>query len=186
MTWTNLDQIRIKFDTDVVLNSADLSVSGVNRTAYAFSAFEYDPHTRWATWTLSTPIESDRLQLDLDGNGARPVRDFGANTLDGEWTNNSSTVSGNGTAGGDFEFRFNVQPADVNNSGSVTVSDQIIQLGKSTTDSGYNPKYDIDGSGTIDAGDTLIAVTRLFQTLPTGSPAGTTNDAPTTSLFGIF
>jgi hypothetical protein len=189
LTWTNLDQIRIKFDTDVVLNSADLSVSGVNKTAYAFSAFEYNPLTRWATWTLSTPIESDRLQLDLDGNGARPVRDFGANTLDGEWTNNSSTVSGNGTAGGDFEFKFNVQPADVNNSGSVTLSDQtaiLTQLGKSTTDSGYNPKYDIDGSGTIDAGDTLIAVTRLLQTLPTGSPAGMGNDAPTTSLFGFF
>src|SRR5262245_34285667 len=34
LPWTNLDQIRIKFDTNVVLNSADLSVSGVNRTAY--------------------------------------------------------------------------------------------------------------------------------------------------------
>jgi hypothetical protein len=189
LTWTNLDQIRIKFDRDVVLNSADLSVSGVNRTAYAFSGFGYDPQSRWATWTLSTPIESDRLQLDLDGNGARPVRDFGANALDGEWTNNSSTVSGNGTAGGDFEFRFSVQPADVNNSGSVTLSDQtaiVTQFGKSTTASGYNPKYDIDGSGTVDAGDTLIAVTRLLQTLPTGTPAGTTNDAPTTSLFGFF
>ena len=30
LTWSNLDQIRIKFNTDVVLNSADLSISGVN------------------------------------------------------------------------------------------------------------------------------------------------------------
>src|SRR6476646_3706241 len=43
LTWANLDQIKIKFDTNVVLNSADLSVSGVNRTAYAFSDFHYDP-----------------------------------------------------------------------------------------------------------------------------------------------
>ena len=189
LTWTNLDQIRIKFDTDVVLNSADLSISGVNHTAYAFSAFQYDPQTRWATWTLSTPLDSDRLQLDLDGNGLRPVCDYGANALDGEWTNNSSTVSGNGTAGGDFEFKFNVQPADVTNSTSVSLSDQtaiLAHVGNSTTDSGYNPKYDIDGSGTIDAGDALIAVTRLFQTLPTGTPAGVNNDAPTTSLFGFY
>ena len=128
LTWTNLDQIRIKFNTDVVINSAALSVSGVNHTAYAFSAFKYDPQTPGQHGHSATPIESDRLQLDLDGNGARPVRNFGANALDGEWTNNSSTVSGNGTAGGDFEFKFNVQPADVNNSTTVTLSDQVAIL----------------------------------------------------------
>jgi Dockerin type I domain len=189
LTWTNLDQIRIKFNTGVILNSADLSISGVNHTAYAFSAFRYDPQTRWATWTLSTPLVSDRLQLDLDGNGARPVRDYGANALDGEWTNNSSTVSGNGTAGGDFEFKLNVQPADVNNSSSVSLSDQVAILahvGQSTTSSGYSAKYDIDGNGTIDASDALAAVDRVFQTLPTGSPAGVNNDAPTTSLFSFY
>jgi hypothetical protein len=189
LPWTNLDQIRIKFDTNVVLNSADLSVSGVNRTAYAFTDFHFDPQTRWATWTLADSIVSDRLQLDLDGNGARPVRDFGANALDGEWTNNSSTVSGNGTAGGDFEFKFNVQPADVNNSGAVALSDQtavLAHVGQSTTSSGYSAKYDIDGSGTIDAVDSLAALSRVLQSLPTGSPAGTNNDAPTTSLFGIY
>ena len=189
LPWTNLDQIRIKFDTNVVLNSADLSVSGVNRTAYAFSDFHYDPQTRWATWTLTDPIVSDRLQLDLDGNGARPVRDFGTNALDGEWTNNSSTVSGNGTAGGDFEFKINVQPADVNNSTTVALSDQtavLAHVGQSTTSSGYSAKYDIDGSGTIDVDDSLAALGRVLQSLPTGSPAGTNNDAPTTSLFGIY
>jgi hypothetical protein len=189
LTWANLDQIKIKFDTNVVLNSADLSVSGVNRTAYAFSDFHYDPQTRWATWTLADPVVSDRLQLDLDGNGARPVRNFGANALDGEWANNSSTVSGNGTAGGDFEFKFNVQPADVNNSTTVALSDQtaiLTHVGQSTTSPGYSAKYDIDGSGTIDVGDSLAALARVLQSLPTGSPAGTNNDAPTTSLFGIY
>ncbi len=189
LTWTNLNQIRIKFDADVVLNSADLSISGVNHVAYAFSAFRYDPLTHWATWTLATPLGSDRLQLDLDGNGARPVRDYGANDLDGEWTNNSSTVSVNGTAGGDFEFKFNVQPADVNNSTSVTLADYtaiLAQVGKTTTTAGYNAKYDIDGNGIIDAVDALIAVDRVFETLPTGSPAGTNNDAPTTALFGNY
>ncbi len=189
LPWTNLDQISIQFDTDVVLNSADLSLSGVNHTAYAFSAFHYDPQTLWATWTLTTPLDTDRLQLDLDANGARPVRDFGANALDGEWTNNSSTVSGNGTAGGDFELRFNVQPADVNNSANVTTSDydSIHQLnGESTTSSAYNPKLDIDGNGVIDASDEQLAVDRYFQTLPTGSPAGTNNDAPTTTTFGLY
>src|SRR5689334_25418414 len=35
LPWTNLDQIRIKFDTHVSVNSADLSLSGVNVVAYA-------------------------------------------------------------------------------------------------------------------------------------------------------
>ena len=96
----------------------------------------------------------------------RPVRNFGVHALDGEWTNSSSVVSGNGTAGGDFEFRLNVQPADVDNSGSVTLFDHttmLTKLGLSTADSGYSMKYDIDGNGMVDAGDLLVAVDRVFQ-----------------------
>ncbi|MEX0641980.1 MAG: hypothetical protein WD468_04730 [Pirellulales bacterium] len=188
LTWTNLDQIKIKFSKDVIIDSADLSLSGVNTTAYGFSNFHYDPQTRFATWTLSSPLDKDRLRLDLDAGGADPVRDLDENTLDGEWTNNVSTVSGNGTAGGDFQFNFNVLPTDVNNSANITSYDYIYirQLeGKSTTSPGYIAKRDIDGSGLIDSTDWQEAIDRYFETLPTGSPAGTSNDAPTTSGFEL-
>src|SRR6478735_3160578 len=54
LPWTNLDRIRIKFDTHVSINSADLSISGVNVVAFAIKSFRYDPQTDWATWTLAT------------------------------------------------------------------------------------------------------------------------------------
>ena len=188
LTWANLDQIKIKFSKDVIVDSADLSLSGINTTAYGFSGFHYDPQTRFATWTLTTPLDCDRLRLDLDAGGANAVRDLDNNVLDGEWTNNFSTVSGNGTAGGDFQFNFNVLSTDVNNSANVSSFDYVYirQLeGKSTTSLGYVAKRDIDGSGLIDSSDWREAIDRYFETLPTGSPAGTNNDAPTTSGIGL-
>lgn len=37
----------------------------------------------------------------------------GIRALDGEWVNGNSLTSGDGTAGGDFIYRFNVLPGDV-------------------------------------------------------------------------
>jgi hypothetical protein len=188
LTWTNLNRIFITFSEDVHVDLADLSLSGVNTTAYQFSDFHYDPQTRVAAWTLSAPLDRDRLRLDLDANGLDPVRDLDGNILDGEWTNNVSTVSGNGIAGGDFEFNFNVLPTDVNNTGNITNYDYIYirQLdGKSTTSPGYIAKRDINGSGLINSADWQEALDRAMQTLPSGSPAGTNNDAPTTSGFDL-
>ena len=184
LTWTNINQIILTFDKDVIVKAADLSISGINSTTYGFSDFHYDPQTYVATWTLNAAIYKDRFRLDLDANGADPVRDLSGNVLDGEWTNNSSTVSGNGTAGGDFQFNFNVLPTDVNNSGGITSYDYVFirQLeNKLTTSVGYVAGRDVDGSGTIDAIDWLEALTRASQSLPGGSAAGTNNDAPTTS-----
>ena len=54
--------------------------------------------------------------LALNADGSNPIEDAAGNRLDGEWTNPTSTTatggsvypSGNGTAGGNFDFRFNV------------------------------------------------------------------------------
>jgi hypothetical protein len=189
LTWINLDQIKIRFSQDVHVDAADLSVSGANATTYEFSNFHYDPQARLATWTLSTPFDRDKVRLDLDADGPNAVRNLSEDILDGEWTNNSSTVSGNGTAGGDFQFTFNVLPTDVNNAGGVTTIDYLLirQLeGKLLGGAGYVAKRDIDGSGTIDLVDWLEAIDRYFQTLPGGTPAGATNDAPTTDGFGYL
>ena len=95
--------------------------------------------------------------------------DLDWNTLDGEWTNNSSVISGDEVDGGDFEFNFNVLPTDVNNSSSITSSDydQIHQLdGKTTSDVGYIAKRDIDGNGIINSDDWQEAIDRAFQNSP--------------------
>lgn len=188
LTWDNINQIALTFSEDVNVDAADLSLSGVNTADYHFSGFHYDPITHIAVWKLATPLDRDRFRIDLDGNGASPVRDLEGNILDGEWTNNVSSVSGNGTAGGDFEFNFNVLPTDVNNSTSVNYYDYsgIRQLdGRTTSSPGYIAKRDIDGNGTINSADWQKALDRALQTLPTGTPAGTSNDAPTTSGFNL-
>jgi hypothetical protein len=184
LTWDNIDQVMITFNEDVIIDAADLSLSGKNVSNYAFSDFHYDPIARVAKWTLAAPLDRDRLRLDLDANGADPVRDLEGNILDGEWTNNVSTISGNGTAGGDFQFNFNVLPTDVNNTGLINNLDStyINQLaGKLVSSPGYIANRDINGDGIINSVDWLKALARSLQSLPSGSPAGTNNDAPTSS-----
>jgi hypothetical protein len=189
LTWTNIDQIVITFDQDVNVDAADLSVSGINQTSYAFGRFHYDPQAHTAIWTLTAPLSKDRVRLDLDANGADAVSGLDGTLLDGEWTNNVSTASGNGTAGGDFQFNFNVLPTDVNNTGTVNSYDYVYirQLdAKSTTSVGYVAKRDVDGNGVINLSDWQEALNRAYDALPGGSAAGTYNDAPTTAGFDLL
>ncbi len=54
LPWGNIDQIKVVFSKDVVIDSADLLLSGVNTKAYNFSGgtFSYDSSTFTATWTF--------------------------------------------------------------------------------------------------------------------------------------
>lgn len=182
--WTNIDTIRIKFSKEVSVQASDLSVSGVNTTAYAFSNFTYDSSSHTAVWQLAAPITNDKILLDLSGDGLDPVQDSENNLLDGEWTNGSSSISGNGVAGGDFEFRINALIGDADGSGAISIGDYMLTRsldGKTTQDSTYNPLRDIDGDGDIDSTDWMAVYSRVGNTLPTGNPAGQSNDAPTTA-----
>lgn len=186
LPWTNINQIRITFSEDVVVAAADLSISGVNQTAYAFSDFSYDPDTYTATWTLAVTIAKDKLVLDLDADGMAPVRGVSTgDVLDGAWTDCQSTYnSGDGQGGTDFQFRFNVLPGDVNGSNAVSVADAMTayqKVGKNAGDAGYDIRCDVDGSGGITSGDVSAIMSKAGGTLPSGDPVGMMNDAPTTS-----
>jgi len=181
-----MDQIRITFSEDVDIQQGDLSVSGVNTTAYGFSGFAYDPVSKTATWTLDAPVGPDKLLIDLDADGIDPVVDTDeSNVLDGEWTDGSSTYpSGNGTAGGDFEFALNVVGGDADANNGVNIGDagQIGQrIGAETGDANYSIRHDVDADGDIDWDDFYAARDRIGNVLPSGDPAGADNDAPTTS-----
>jgi hypothetical protein len=80
------------------------------------------------------------------------VKDAAGDALDGEWTTNASSESGNGTPGGDFNFRFNSNPGDIDANQAVSlaeVSSTRSAVGKKTTNPGYNFRQDFDGNGTI-------------------------------------
>lgn len=186
LPWTNIDQIRITFSEDVTIAIGDLSVSGVNTTAYAFSNFSYDPNTFTAVWTLAAPITKDKLLLDLDADGMAPVLSVSTQqTLDGAWTDcQSSYPSGNGQGGTDFQFRVNVLPGDVNASNGTNIVDSVTvnqKVGKNIGDAGYDVRCDVNGSGGITSSDVSSVQSKVGSMLPSGNPAGMTNDAPTTS-----
>jgi hypothetical protein len=126
LPWNNVNQIVVRFDSDVAVSQDDLAVRGVSVPSYAFADFAYDPAARTATWTLARPLRGDKVLLDLDGDagGASaptgPGGEAGA-ALDGEWTNGTGSgaaayPSGDGAAGGDFEFRLNALSGDADRS----------------------------------------------------------------------
>jgi hypothetical protein len=183
LPWTGLNQVKITFDQNVKVTAGDLSVSGTNVTAYAFSDFGYNSSTHTATWTLAAPLGKDKILLSLDANGKSPVRNSDGQVLDGAWTNGvSSFPSGNGTGGDDFRFQVHVLPGDVDGNNGVNLFDSMsvrLKVGKNAGDTGYQYRYDTDGSGSIAMADYDLVYARFGTLLPSGSPAGTNNNAPT-------
>jgi len=188
LPWFNIDQFVISFSEDVNVKASDLSLSGISATLFPISHFFYDAFTYRATWTFEAPLPNNVYQLDLDANGVRPIRDPGGAVLDGEWVNNSDTFSsGNGVAGGDFEFLFKVMPGDVNQNNSVEYSDYYassMRQGLTTTSVNYNAFADVDGSGVHESQDAQDILSQLGATYPAGSPVGVTNDAPSATSGG--
>ena len=180
LSWRNINQISVTFDADVSVLHRHLTVHGVNVANYPIAAFGYDPVTHTATWTLGQSIANDKIRLDVAGllsnegvTGADSLR------LDGDWTTGGSFPSGDGTPGGDFTFRVNVLPGNVNRTGPVLAndaSDVKTRFFRSTTNPGsgantYSIFHDVDGSGSILADDFSGVKSRFFSTLPGPEPS---------------
>ena len=182
LPWFNIDKISLEFSEDVHVHMNDLSLSGVDSTAFTFERFFYDAVERVATWTLAAPLPQNIYQIDLNSGRLDPVHDLDGSVLDGEWTNNADIYpSGNGAARGDFEFIFRVMPGDVNQSAEVEPSDYNFTNGRngaSTATANYSAFADVDGSGLIEAQDADDVWSKLSSTYPSQSPVGVNNDAP--------
>jgi hypothetical protein len=153
LPWTNINQVKIVFSEDVLIDAADVVVRGGNTAQYA-GTLSYDQPSRTATWTAAASLPHDKFLLVISG-GAGGVTDLAGNRLDGEWTDGvSGFPSGNGTPGGDFRFRFNVLPGDANASGVVNSTDvaKVRSVGLVVTDA-TNYRCDLDGSGVINSTD---------------------------------
>jgi hypothetical protein len=176
--WTGIDRISIQFTEPVEVEASDLTVTGADDLRYLLrdDLFTYDDAMRTATFALAAPVESDRLVLRLNSAGVTG----GGRLLDGEWVSSTDDFpSGNGTPGGDFVFRMNVLPGDVNFSGAVLADDASGVKQKFFTsverpgsgDGAYSFYADVNGSGTILADDFSEAKRRFFTTLPPLQPA---------------
>jgi hypothetical protein len=186
LPWINLDQVSITFTADVEVDAGDLRVGGFNVANYALdgAAFKYDTATRTATWRLMAgqAFGNDRIVVNLDADSPGGVHaPGGGEFLDGEWANpvpdapeGDAWPSGDGGAGGDFQFRVSVLPGDTTRDGTVLADDYSAvkkKFFKNTTDpttgdTSYSPFHDVDGSGKILAFDFSEVKKRFFNRLP--------------------
>ena len=184
LPWSNVDRVRVVFSEHVIVQQADLAVRGVNTPSYAFKSdtatndasdgFTYDPATFTATWTLAANVLRDKLMLDLDADAPSGVADAAGNRLDGEWTNGADTFpSGDGTPGGDFRFRLDVLPGNIDGAGAVNLAD----FGRLRAAFGQQPLTatsifaDLTGDGAVNLADFGVLRQRFGNSLPAANPA---------------
>jgi hypothetical protein len=166
LPWSNVNTISIEFSEPMVIAQDDLTVIGAaNGPAVpVVTGFTWDSGRNVATWTFDVALSRGKFLLHLGS----AVRDVPGNALDGEWTVSSSTSSGNGTAGGDFNFRFNVLPGDFDGNNGVTITEVLAarnRAGKGTASVGYAYREDIDGNGNITITEVLQSRNRTATSI---------------------
>ena len=180
LPWTGgIDRVAVQFNRDIStsIDEGDLRLLGVARRAYEVQSFTWDGRTMTATWTLAQPVFNDKLQIELHGSRG------GVDNLDGEWTNplsltgaGSAYPSGNGYAGGDFRFNFNVLAGDATGDGVVNVRDLDDVRRRHGRHPGsraegrtaYSIFADVTADAAVNALDYLSVRRQLAQKLPGG------------------
>lgn len=163
LPWMNVNRVHIRFTEDVSIEQDDLRLRGVNITDYEIASFSYDAATFTATWTFTSFFGTDKFLIYLEDS----VTDLNGNALDGEWVDYptsgySSFPSGNGTAGGVFQFRFNALLGDVSSVFAPYVTNSIdsslisVRRGMPVGGTLYASRADLDGNGIIDEVDYLF------------------------------
>ena len=182
LPWRNINRISVAFSEDVSVAQAQFAIAG-SVGSYSVSGFAYSSTDHVATWSLSAVIGPDKLYIALPGGGATPVTDTAGNALDGEWTNpssftdvgaSSSFPSGNGVAGGDFAFRFDVLPGDSTGGslGKVNVADVAQTKSRSTQPvTAVNYRSDVDGNNILNVADVAFVKSKsTIYSLPVNPP----------------
>jgi hypothetical protein len=173
LPWVNIDTIHVKFSQKVsTVTQADVELRGVNVPDYAIQSITFDASTLTATIKLdsaNSPIGADKLRLVVRETVIGAI----GGRLDGEWTDGGATESGDGTAGGDFLYRFNVLAADVFQDGAVFANGAAMVLSRQLTfpfNADYSIFSDVDGSASIFANDASQVLARQLTWLPLDDP----------------
>ena len=157
------DTIAITFDEPVQVSSGDLEVVGL-RTAFvpALAQFNYDSQTNTAAWQFSALPANDQFVISLPDS----VTDLAGNNLDGEWINPSGTgttnplvsefPSGDGTAGGNFDFVVTLLAGDADLDNLITGLDFFIWQVNAGGSNKTFAEGDFDGDGDVDSADSSL------------------------------
>jgi hypothetical protein len=152
-----VDTIEIRFSEDVIVQEDALTLLGTN-VRYTADPLQidhtgfspYDPLTGAVAWGFNI-LGGDKYRIDLDATMATGP---GGNLLDGEWQNlfvgpgiepdtpdnfaddptGRPLRTGEGMAGGAFQFLFSLLPGDYNQDGIVDAADEALW-------------HDVDGDG---------------------------------------
>jgi hypothetical protein len=188
LPWANINTIEVQFNEAVNIAKDSLQLSGGSGgstpTVTGFSAGSNHIYK----WTLSGPLTDNQYLISIasttSGFGT-PVTDSRGAGLSGAWTTGSSnftTGSGNGLAGGTFNFYFNVLPGDGFRKGvvnSLDTAEARALVNDHTTNTGYSPNFDYNGAGLINTIDSALDGQYVNDRLPADWPV-----APAASQAG--
>jgi hypothetical protein len=161
------NRIAIQFSEDVVISQGDLDFIALNQVVTEPSISSFDPpetaNNFTATWTYLTEFPRAQYLIKLSGD----IEDLTGNALDGEWTNPGSVTttastsvfpSGDGAAGGDFEFVITILPGDATGpSGTrdnqILIGDHNTVLNNQSLTAATFEQGDFTGDGKVLIGD---------------------------------
>ncbi|MCA9168517.1 MAG: cadherin domain-containing protein [Planctomycetales bacterium] len=170
LPWGNIDTIYITFNEQIAgIEANDVTITGVNVESYELLDVSFDASINTARVRLANSFGVDRIRIHVRDT----ITDIVGNPIDGEWTDYVSSLSGDGTNGGDFDYRFNVLVGDVNQSNRVLANDTSIVRSKQLavpSSPNYSVFADVNGSGRILANDTSIVRQHQLSSLPDGEP----------------
>jgi 6-phosphogluconolactonase (cycloisomerase 2 family)/glutamine cyclotransferase len=154
ITWQTINQVSATFNEPVNVNANSLRLLNSTNSDLPLAAngFVYDTASRTARWTLAAPITRGKFLVSLE---AATITD-GTAALDGEWITSvdSYATGGNGTQGGDLNFRFNYLPGDVTLNGQTNAGDvNAVKNSGAGAPNAINFRRDLTANNQINAGD---------------------------------
>jgi hypothetical protein len=176
--WNNVDRISVRFDQAIAQPTAAalqlvLGTAEGNQTIVPTAAPTLLAGGTVAQWTLPagfSKLVSGRYVISIASAGITNAA--GTAALDGEWTSSTSTFatgSGNGTAGGTFNFFFNALVGDVGGNGTTNTSDisairnKLKSALNTLLESDADYRLDLNGSNNLNSTD----LSQLRTEMPT-------------------
>ncbi len=171
LPWPGVSRIHIGFDEDVSASVTEqaFALVGTNVANYPFTV-AYNAATNIATLELSQAIAVDKIRLLVWDQ----IQDPAGQSLDGDFdTASGVTKTGNGTPGGNFNFRFNVLPGDILSDNLVNGGDLpgfASAFNSSPGETRYNPRADLNGDGVVSGADLPSFATFFLLSVPMAEP----------------